>query len=84
MPKPEKKEWKELVLSLDNSEEKKLEPPSLYFFNQLISVLPEVDKFSDACDQFFTLLENLLKAYKALLKKFKIICTPCFGEQRKW
>jgi hypothetical protein len=52
------------------------EPPSIYFFHQLMSVLPEIENYLPVCDQYFSLLENLLKFSKghdlaALLDTFK-------------
>jgi hypothetical protein len=41
------------------------ENPVAHFFNLLISELENVDDFSKSCDQYFYLLENLMKDYQS-------------------
>jgi len=57
-------------------EEALTEPPSLYLFNELMAVLPDIQRYAETCDEYFLLLENLVKVYKghdfqSLLKKYK-------------
>jgi ubiquitin C-terminal hydrolase len=41
------------------------ESPATHFFNLLISELKNVNNFSKTCDQYFYLLENLMKSYQS-------------------
>lgn len=40
------------------------EPPAAFLFKLLLSVLKEVEKYADGCDQYFQLLEHLMKDYE--------------------
>jgi len=40
------------------------EAPASFLFKLLLSVLKEVDKYHDSCDQYFQLLEHLMKDYE--------------------